>query len=130
MLSELSTNRAPTTATPTVWMRTYSESRPMIDGVRIRLCVTVWNKTVATPWQKAASTMADAVRNRRSNDGPNRKSHRITSSAPVRINRNRTSAAAARAIATPIRIRQENRPVRPAPTAGAEAPSETVTEPP
>ena len=38
-------------------MTTYSDSKPMIDGVRMRLCVTVWNATVAVAWQNATTSM-------------------------------------------------------------------------
>src|SRR5690606_8158674 len=37
---------APNRNTTTVWMSTNSESKPMTDGVRMRLPVTVWNSTV------------------------------------------------------------------------------------
>ncbi len=37
----------PNRYTDVVWMARYSDSKPMIDGVRIRLLVTVWKATVA-----------------------------------------------------------------------------------
>ena len=39
-------------------MATYSDSNPMMDGVIMRLLVTVWNATVATAWQSATTAMA------------------------------------------------------------------------
>jgi len=39
---------APSAATSAVWMSAYRASKPMIDGVRMRLVVTVWKSTVDT----------------------------------------------------------------------------------
>ena len=39
----------PTKNTSAVWMSRYSASKPMMEGVRMRLPVTVWNSTVDTP---------------------------------------------------------------------------------
>ena len=43
---------APKKNTIVVCMSTYSDSNPMIEGVMMRLLVTVWNVTVASAWQK------------------------------------------------------------------------------
>ena len=47
-------------------MATYSDSNPMIDGVMMRLFVTVWKATVATAWATATMTMAITAFMRRS----------------------------------------------------------------
>ena len=41
-----------------VWIKRYSDSNPMIDGVRILLLVTVWNATVAIAWHHATTAIA------------------------------------------------------------------------
>ena len=48
---------APSRNTAAVWMTMYSDSKPMIDGVRMRLCVTVWKDTVAMACANATTTM-------------------------------------------------------------------------
>src|SRR5690606_27934953 len=48
---------APKKNTSPVCITTYRASNPMMEGVRIRLLVAVWNSTVATAWQAATITM-------------------------------------------------------------------------
>src|SRR5690625_4171525 len=55
----------PKNHTSSVCISVYSESKPMIDGVRMRFCVTVWKTTVPTPWAKAATAMAPTIVARR-----------------------------------------------------------------
>ena len=38
-----------------VWIRRYSDSKPMIEGVMIRLLVMVWKATVASAWHQATT---------------------------------------------------------------------------
>src|SRR5699024_409474 len=40
-----------------VWIAVYRDSKPMIDGVMMRLLVTVWKAMVAVAWQNAATPM-------------------------------------------------------------------------
>ena len=57
---------APNRNTVAVWITVYRDSKPMIDGVITRLFVTVWNATVAAPWQSATTAMAMTELARRS----------------------------------------------------------------
>ena len=41
-----------------VWMARYRDSNPMMDGVMMRLPVTVWKATVAMAWHTATTPMA------------------------------------------------------------------------
>src|SRR5690625_3877981 len=43
--------------TAAVWIAVYRDSKPMIDGVMMRLLVTVWKAMVAVAWQNAATPM-------------------------------------------------------------------------
>src|SRR5699024_12499102 len=52
---------APRKYTAEVWMATQRASNPMIDGVMIRLLVTVWKLTVATAWHSATTIMTMTV---------------------------------------------------------------------
>ncbi|BDZ64830.1 hypothetical protein GCM10025877_17680 [Agromyces mangrovi Wang et al. 2018] len=52
---------APNTNTRAVAMSRYSASKPMIDGVRMRFCVMVWNTTVDTPTAIATTSIAATV---------------------------------------------------------------------
>ena len=51
------TPEAPKKNTTDVWITVYRDSKPMIDGVMIRLTVTVWKLTVANAWQSATITV-------------------------------------------------------------------------
>src|SRR5690606_8917032 len=44
----------------------YSDSNPRMDGVMMRLVVTVWKATVATAWQTATSSITITLVRRRS----------------------------------------------------------------
>jgi hypothetical protein len=59
------TAAALTVNTSAVCTRMYSESKPMMEGVRIRLAVTVWNSRVETPTATATSSIAATFSARR-----------------------------------------------------------------
>src|SRR5690554_624927 len=52
---------APIENTRLVWSSRYSASKPMIDGVRMRLSVTVWNITVETATATPTSVIASSL---------------------------------------------------------------------
>ncbi|MNL31192.1 hypothetical protein D3C87_1529680 [compost metagenome] len=47
--------------TTTAWINRYSASKPMMAGVRMRLCVTVWNNTDDTATAYATSSIASSL---------------------------------------------------------------------
>src|SRR5699024_8419672 len=51
------TPATPRKYTAAVWIAVYRDSKPMIDGVMMRLLVTVWKAMVAVAWQNAATPM-------------------------------------------------------------------------
>ncbi len=65
MPSDVAIAVAPKKKTVSVCISVYRESNPMMDGVRMRLSVTVWNTTVPMPCANAATSMAPRTVSRR-----------------------------------------------------------------